>query len=179
MNNAKEVLFGIYKLLASLIMWLPFRFFRQAFLRCCRMKMGKRNYISRNVEIRVPYNIQTGNNCIINKRVLLDGRCGKIIIGNNVDIAQDVHIWTMEHDVDSENHKGSFADVVVKDYAWIASRATILPGVTVGKGSVVATGAVVTHDIPDGEVWGGIPAKFIKKRNMNLSYTLKNNTWFD
>ena len=179
MTNFKEFIFGIYKLISSIIMWMPFRPVRQLFLLCCGMKMGKENYISRNVEIRVPYNIKTGNNVIINKKVLLDGRCANIRIGNNVDIAQNVQIWTMEHDVESPTHEGICGDVCIDDYAWIASRAIILPGVRIGKGAVVASGAVVTKSIPEYEIWGGVPAKCIKKRNRNLSYTLKNNTWFD
>lgn len=179
MNSLKEFFFGVYKLVSSIVCWLPFRFIRQFFFKCCGMKIGKKNFISRNVEIRVPYHIQTGNNCVFNKRVLLDGRCGNIVIGNNVDIAQDVNIWTMEHDVNSSEHKGSYGDVYINDYAWIASRATILPGVTIGKGAVVASGAVVTRDIPDFEIWGGVPARFIKKRTEKLTYQLKNNTWFD
>ena len=155
MTSFKEFLFGIYKLISSIVMWIPFRFIRQCFLRLCGMKMGKQNYISRNVEIRVPYHVKCGKNVVLNKRVLLDGRCGKIVIGSNVDIAQDVQIWTMEHDVESPNHRGCFGNVYINDYAWIASRVTILPGVTIGKGAVVACGAVVTKNIPDFEVWGG------------------------
>lgn len=162
----------------SFFMWLPLRFLRQFFLICCGMKIGKKNFISRNVDIRVPYHIKTGDNCVINKRVLLDGRAGRIKLGDNVDIAQDVQIWTMEHDVYSPVHKGTSGDVYISDYAWIASRATILPGVTIGKGAVVAAGAVVTRDIPEYEIWGGA-AKCIKKRNCELMYELRNNSWFD
>lgn len=55
-------------------------------------------------------------------------------------------------------------DIVLEGDNWIGANATVLKGVTIGKGSVVAAGAIVTKDIPPYEVWGGIPAKFIKKR---------------
>ena len=55
-------------------------------------------------------------------------------------------------------------DIVLEGDNWIGANATVLKGVTIGKGAVVAAGAIVTKDIPAYEVWGGIPAKFIKKR---------------
>ena len=125
-----------------------------------------------------PSNIYLGNNVIINRNVMLDGRGAKIIIGNNVDIAQETNIWTLEHDVKSENHKVTAGDVIIEDYVWIASRVTILPGVHIGKGAVIATGAVVTKDIPPLTIVGGIPAKIIGKRNGNLNYTLNYKPWF-
>ncbi|WP_158095461.1 CatB-related O-acetyltransferase [Massilimicrobiota sp. An134] len=54
--------------------------------------------------------------------------------------------------------------VIIQDDVWIGSNAIILPGITVGKGSVIAAGAVVTKNVPPYTVWGGIPAKQIKKR---------------
>jgi acetyltransferase-like isoleucine patch superfamily enzyme len=61
-----------------------------------------------------------------------------------------------------EKHGSVRGPIVVKRGAWIASRATILGGVTVGSGSAVAAGAVVTKDVPDWELWGGVPARRIR-----------------
>ena len=72
---------------------------------------------------------------------------GGLQIGNNVDIAQDVQIWTAEHNVNSENHELISANVIIEDNVWIASRATVLPGVTIGKGAVIACSAVVTKSL--------------------------------
>lgn len=119
----------------------------------------------------MPYNIQIGNHCVINKNVVLDGR-GELIIGSNVDIAQDSMIWTEQHDQNDDNHKTIVKPVIIEDYVWIASRATILPGVTLFKGCVVATGSVVTKDVPEKNVVAGVPAKTISIRNNKLSYTL-------
>ena len=55
------------------------------------------------------------------------------------------------------------APVEIEENVWIASKATILKGVTIGKYSVIAASAVVTKDVPAYEVWGGVPAKFIKQ----------------
>ena len=61
--------------------------------------------------------------------------------------------------------------VKIEDYAWICSRAIILPNVTIGKGAVVASGAVVTKNVDAYTVVGGIPAKKIADRNTDLEYT--------
>ena len=175
----KEFIVGIYKSLSAFFMWLPFIYIRKLFLKICGMKFGKHTYFSRNLDIRVPYNIRIGNNVIINKRVLLDGRCEKITIGNNVDIAQDVKIWTLEHNTEDNTHGLKYGEVTIGDNVWIASNVTILPGVNIGKGAVIATGAVVTKDVPEKEIWGGCPAKFIKRRDNDCTYILKYRTWFE
>jgi len=110
--------------------------------------------------------------------VLLDGRGGHISIGNCVDIAQDVRIWTLQHDYDSPDYAAVGGPVQIDDYVWIASGATILPGVTIGKGAVVATGAVVTKDVPPYAIVGGVPAKKIGERSRDLRYKLGKERWF-
>lgn len=110
-----------------------------------------------------PNGITIGRNTVIGYRSFLDGR-GKLKIGNHVDIASEVMIYTNEHDVGSEDFSNSFAPVTVGDYVFIGPRSIILPGVTIGKGAVVAAGAIVTKNIPEGEIWGGVPAQKIKDR---------------
>lgn len=94
-------------------------------------------------------------------------------IGNNVSIAGEVRIYTMQHDVDDPNFAEVEGDVVIEDYVVIGTRVTILPGVHLGKGAVVASGAVVTKDVEPYTVVGGVPAVFIRNRNKDLKYTLK------
>jgi len=69
--------------------------------------------------------------------------------------------------------------VVVGDYVWIGARATILPGVTIGRGAVVAAGALVSRDVPPYAVVGGVPAKVIGERARDLRYTLNFRPWFE
>ena len=89
---------------------------------------------------------------------MLDGRGGRLMIGNNVDIAQETNIWTLEHDVNDNQHSEISGDVIIEDHVWIASRVTVLPGVKIGRGAVVASGAVVTRNIPPLAIVGGITA---------------------
>ena len=138
----------------------------------------KFNYVGDNasflmgLEFRNPKNISVGSSSVINKNVLLDGRGGKLIIGNNVDIAQETNIWTLQHDINSENHQSVGDDVIIEDYVWIASRVTILPGVKISKGAVIASGSVVTKDVEKLSVVGGVPAKKIGVRDNKLTYKL-------
>jgi len=130
------------------------------------------------VEVRKPGNIYVGDHVSINRKVLLDGRGGRLMIGNNVDIAQETNIWTTEHDVHSDFHTSTAGDVIIEDYVWIASRCTILPGVRIGRGAVVAANSVVTKDIPPMAVVGGIPARIIGERKSKLKYNLNFRPWF-
>ncbi|MEO6283038.1 MAG: acyltransferase [Dyadobacter sp.] len=114
-----------------------------------------------------------GDNCIVNPDCILDGRNGTIRIHNNVDIGRGTWIFTLEHNPHSDYHETQSGDVVIEENVWIASRVIILPGVTIGRGSVIACGAVVTKDIPPMSIAGGVPAKVIGTRNSKLLY--KNN----
>lgn len=152
-------------------MWLPSYTIRHLWLKLFLSQFGKGNAVKRNIELRIPSRIKIGSNNCINHRVLLDGR-GGLSIGNNVDIAQDVQIWTEGHDYNSSSYQGKTAPVTIEDYVWIASRATILPGVTIHKGAVVAAGSVVTKDVLPMEVVAGIPAKKIATRVCDLTYVL-------
>jgi len=125
----------------------------------------------RKVNVVNPSNISIGNHVVINKAVMLDGRSAELIIGDNVDIAQETNIWTLEHDINDENHSIVPGKVVIDDHVWIASRVTILPGVHIGRGAVVASGAVVTKDVPSMAIVGGVPAKIIGERSNALTYT--------
>lgn len=138
------------------------------------MRIGRKSNVCANVRIlnnRLDRNqIQIGNHCVINPDCLLDGRMGKIIIKDNVDIARGTWIFTIEHDPHSDYHATKHGDVVIEEDVWVASRVTILPGVRIGRGSVIACGAVVTKDIPPMSIAGGIPAKVIGKRESKLLY---------
>jgi len=97
------------------------------------------------------------------------GASGQISIGRDVMLGPYVVIIPENHNFDelevSIREQGvSQAPVVIEDDCWIGTRATILAGVTVGKGSIVAAGAVVIRDVEPGSVVGGVPARLIRKR---------------
>ena len=160
------------------IMYVPFQTFRIFFVKNTIHSLGKNTSFLMGVEFRKGKNISIGNNSVVNKKVLLDGRGGKLVIGDNVDIAQETNIWTLEHDVHDDNHKDSGGDVIIEDYVWIASRVTILPGVRIGRGAVVASCALVNKDVPPMAIVGGVPAKVLGTRKSALNYKLHYKPWF-
>lgn len=156
------------------------------------VKIGKDSSIHWRAEFDNPAGVEIGHNTIIGNDAFLDGRAPGVVgqkknylkhffgehvrplrIGNNVSIAGEVRIYTMEHDIQASDFAAIGAPVVIEDYVVIGSRVMILPGVTIGKGAVIASGAVVTKDVAPYTVVGGVPAKFIKERSHDLRYTLK------
>lgn len=174
----KSLFYGVFRFLQAIIMFLPIFKIRYYWIKLFSKKCGKGGYISRNVDFRSPWRLTIGNNVVINKRCVIDAR-GELFIADNVDIAQDVQIWSAEHDVRSVNHAYVTYKVIINEHVWIASRAILLPGITIGEGAVIAAGAVVTDDVEPFSIVGGIPAKKIGERNKNLSYTLKPKTFFE
>lgn len=123
-----------------------------------------------SVKIRNPKGLLIGYGCSIGPQVLLDARKG-LEIGENVTIAYDAIIWTLHHDMNSVDFKSIGEKVIIEDYAWICSRAIVLPGVRIGKGAVIASGAVVTRDVAPFSVMGGIPAVRIgDRKEQDLQY---------
>lgn len=174
----KSFVSGLYHFVLNIIMWIPCHPLRRSVCKVLMKDFDMSSAIYRNVEIRCPYRVSIGKKSVINKRCLIDGRGGLVKIGDNVDIAQEVNIWTEQHDYNSSSYAAIGGDVIIEDYVWIASRATILPGVTIGRGSVVASCAVVTKDVPSFTVVAGVPAKVIGKRERSLTYTHDCRAWF-
>lgn len=148
------------------------------------VKIGKDSSIHWRAEFNQPAGVSIGHNTIIGNDAFLDGRMKHFLawrkehgrpltIGNNVSIAGEVRIYTMEHDIDSPDFAEMGSPVVIDDDVVIGTRVTILPGVHIHRGAVIASGAVVTKDVAEYEVVGGVPAKHIKDRNRDLRYTLK------
>lgn len=91
-----------------------------------------------------------------------------VIIGKMVAVGPDCILYTHDHDYVSNPDaawKGGVitGKIIIEDGAWVGARVTLLPDVTIGKNAVVAAGSVVTKQVPAGEIWAGVPAKFIKK----------------
>ena len=151
---------------------IPFWNFRKFYLKILGTKIGSGSFIMKKNYLINPNQLSIGSNSHINRGCILDAR-GFITIGDSVSISHNVSMMTGSHEIDSRDFCGVFKPIVVKDYAWLGVNCCILQGVTIGKGAVVCAGAVVTKDIDDFSVVGGIPAVVIKKRNNNLNYQCK------
>ena len=154
-----------------------------------RMKIGRDSSVHWLARFNNPSGVAVGHNTVIGNDAFLDGRHKRnggsyvkdffsppqrpLVIGNNVSIAGEVRIYTMQHDIESPDFGEVEGEVTIDDYAVIGTRVTILPGVHIGKGAVVASGAVVTRDVEPYSLVGGVPAKHIRYRSKDLRYTLK------
>ena len=115
-----------------------------------------------------PFYTDCGKNITVGKGVFINAGCcfqdqGGITIGDGALIGHQVVLATLNHDLDPEKRASmSPAPIVIGKRVWIGSHATVLPGVTIGDGAVVAAGAVVTRDVAPNTVVGGVPAKLLR-----------------
>lgn len=115
------------------------------------------------------------NNISIGKNSYINGGCisavdGKIIIGDNCMLSYNVHIRTDMHSHDSIElpmiKQGGYAkDVIIGNDVWIGFGAQVMPGVHIADGCIIGAGAVVTHNTEPYCIYGGVPAKLIRRRD--------------
>ena len=148
---------------------IPSRHLRKWIDQLLGVKIGKGSFLFRRTELLFPKGISIGDYSNIGWFTLLDGR-GGINIGSNVTIASYSKLITGSHDINSKDFKAEFKPIIVGDYAWICTGATICPNVTIGDGAVIAAGAVVTKDVEPYTVVAGIPARKIGERSKELEY---------
>ena len=151
---------------------LPLSSFRHVAFQLAGMRIGPGSTIHMGVRFFMPGGIKIGQDSKIGFASFLDGRA-PLTIGNHVDIASEVMIYNSEHDLASPDFSPRLEPVTIEDYVFIGPRAIILPGVHIGTGAVVAAGAVVTKDVSEYIIVGGVPAKPIGERSLkNLNYRL-------
>lgn len=122
--------------------------------------------------LNVAQNLRWGGGIFIGSGSGLGVNCsvhGPLRIGDNVMMGPDVTILTQTHnieriDIPMGQQGMRVSEVVIGNDVWIGMRAIIMPGVKVGNGAVIGAGAVVTKDVPDYAVVGGVPAKIIRFR---------------
>lgn len=122
------------------------------------------------VRILTPFICDFGNRVTFGKNVFINhsailSASGSIVFEDGVSVAPGCRIATINHDFNERHTKYTYGKVTIRKNAWIGMNVTICPGVTIGAYAVVAAGAVVTRDIPDYAVVGGVPAKVIKMQD--------------
>lgn len=152
------------------INYIPFHSLRNIWYKyILEFQISSGSSIHLGVKFDCKQNFYIGRNSTINANCRIDNR-GKVTIGANVSISEQVIILTADHDPQSSSFQGRTSSINVGDYAWIGTRAMILPGVTIGNGSVIAAGSVVTKSVEPYTIVAGVPARKISKRNDNLDY---------
>jgi len=151
-----------------LLRWVghvPSHCFRRICYRLTGIKIGKGSTIHMWANFFNPKGIEIGEDTIIGDHCFLDGRA-PIKIGNHVDIASQVLIYNSKHDINDPEFKAVEYPVEIEDYVFIGPRAIIMPGKKIGRGAIVAAGAIVTHDVPPGKIVAGVPARIIGERKL-------------
>jgi acetyltransferase-like isoleucine patch superfamily enzyme len=138
---------------------------KASLLRWAGIKVGHNVRVCSSVTILGSGSLEIGDDTWVGHQVLIiSSSC--VRIGSCVDIAPRVFIGTGTHQLDAEGKHsaglGINRDVVIGDGVWLGACCTLLPGITIGTKAVVAAGAVVTRDVPERKVVGGIPAEILK-----------------
>lgn len=122
-----------------------------------------------------PFYTDYGRNITVGKDVFINTGChfqdqGNIVLGDGALIGHNVILATLNHDKNpAKRHILHPAPITLGKNVWIGANATVLPGVTIGDGTIVAAGAVVTKDVPPGVIVGGVPARILKQIGMEGS----------
>lgn len=172
LGGSALILTKIYKMTLNKI---PFKLdskymknLKRHFLQRIFKNVGHNINVRQNIRFDLGWNISIGNNSGIGERCYLQD-IEEISIGDNVLMAPEVLIYTANHKHRRDEliiKQGIYTDkVIIEDDVWIGTRAIILPGVTVGKGAVVAANAVITRNVQPYTIVGGVPAKKIGERN--------------
>jgi acetyltransferase-like isoleucine patch superfamily enzyme len=169
---------GLLFLCNDVVGHFPSHILRQAFYRAVMgFQIGRRSFIFMGAQFDTKGNFRLGDHSTINQRCRLDNR-GGLEIGSNVSISAEVCILTADHDPKTADFAGRNRPVHIHDYVFVGTRAMILPGVTIGRGAVVAAGAVVTKDVPERSIVAGCPAKQIGNRLGELNYQIDYGPFF-
>lgn len=145
--------------------WCPIWSWRKLIYQAAGLKIGRKSKIHVFCRFFEPKNIEIGEGSVIGEGGFLDGRA-KLTIGNHTDIASQVLIYNSKHDVNDPGFKAVERPVEIGNYVFIGPRAIIMPGVKIGRGAVIAAGAIVTKNVPEGEIFAGIPARKIGQRKL-------------
>jgi acetyltransferase-like isoleucine patch superfamily enzyme len=150
--------------LANFVLSVPSRRLRTAFVRSVlRWPMGEDVHIGRSVKLQHIRGIEIGSRVFIHRHTELDLR-GGIVIGSDVAISPKCCILTADHDPDSPSREYRERPVVIGDRAWLGTGATLLPGTSVGTGSVVGSNAVAHGSLAEFGLYVGNPAERIRDR---------------
>lgn len=158
----KMVVWRIFN--ATVFPLLP-RNLRRISLRAFGAKIGKDCLFKRQAKFYAPWNFKCGNLVCVGPRAEIYNK-GMVEIGNNVIISQDAWLCTASHDLSSSKMALVTHPIRVGDNVWIAAKAAILPGVTIGEGAVVGACSVVAKDIPNRSVVVGNPARVVGVRTL-------------
>lgn len=146
--------------------WVPFYRMKRSMLRMFGAKVGRNVVIKPGVNIKYPWNLTIGDNTWVGEKVHLDS-LAPIHLGRNVCLSQYAYLCTGSHNWSDPKFGLIVKPIVVEDGAWVACRATVLPGVTVRSHSVIAAHSMASKDTVPYMVHLGVPAEPVKHRHLH------------
>lgn len=160
----------LYYMYNYIITYIPSSRLRLFYLRkVLKYNIGKRTFVHMGCFF-CGKNIKIGEHTVIGRDCYLGE---PLEIGNNVSVTAQTYIFGATHLKNSPTFECVHSNVKISDYCWIGARTVILPGVTIGRGSITGANSTVTKSIPELEVWAGSPAKKISERDSEaLKYEL-------
>jgi acetyltransferase-like isoleucine patch superfamily enzyme len=161
----------------ALVGKVPSRTLRHVFLRLWLDDLGKGAGVQLGCRFLNGRKVRLGERTVVNFGTLIDGRRFPVTIGSDVSIGPEAAILTLGHDPQAVDFADRGGEVRIGDRAWIAYRAVVLPGVSIGEGAVVAAGAVVSEDVAPFTIVAGNPARPVGARNRELGYRLAYRPW--
>jgi putative colanic acid biosynthesis acetyltransferase WcaF len=138
-------------------------FFKVLLLKLFGAKLGKNIVIKHRVTIKYPWLLSIGDFSWIGENVWIDN-LGHVIIGNNCCISQGAYLLTGNHDYSKKSFDLIIKGITLKDGSWIAAKAIVCPGVTIGFGVLLMVSSVATNDCIDYGIYQGNPATLKKIR---------------
>lgn len=156
-------------LLDCIVGHIPCWVLRKSLYRLAGMKIGRGSRILMGARIQGPKGISIGDHSYINSGCHLDGR-GGLRIGNNVNISNYTVIVTASHDMKSSAFQYREGEVVIEDYCWIGTRAIVLDNSVLSMGSVLSAGSVYKGQGKPYGVYVGVPAQYVKDRDLQGEY---------
>lgn len=126
-------------------------------------RIGAGVVIKPHVRIKFPWRLEVGDHTWIGEQAWIDN-IAPVRIGSHVCVSQGVYFCTGSHDHQRVSFDLSPGEITVGDGAWVAARATLLAGVSVGANAIVAAGAVASRDVPPAKLVGGVPARVLADR---------------
>lgn len=176
----KRFLFGTYSFLENLLRLLlevlphPLRFL---IFKALLARLGTKSMIDYQTYFRYPWKISIGQGVWINRGCEFYGSMlagnAQITIGDHCALGPRVRVLSATHNYRQLDLPDEAASVCIGHHVWIGAGATILPGVTVGDGAIVAAGSVVTKDVAPFSIVAGNPARFLKVRELDDEHSIQ------
>lgn len=154
---------ALWQVAQTIMLAVPGSALRRAMLRLFGARIGRGVVVKAGVRVTFPWRLTVGDHSWIGENAWIDN-LGEVRVGSHCCISQGVYLCTGNHDWQRPGFDLIVRPIIVEDGAWIAARACVGPGVTVGRGAILALGSVAVHDLAGGGIHQGCPAKLVRAR---------------